>query len=290
MNSLKKKEKKFSDLSSGIDLKIESLQENSKAIDEKMYQSQEQAKATEKSISLKIEDLRSKGDELSNLIDVVEHYRTSLVELTIQTKILNELYISIKEKEVFVKNLDSKIVNFSHSIDQVMLSFDTKLKNQNEYYNDYQKTLEEIRQENIADIDQRLNDEKNNLGLLFDKFNNYVEDLDSKIIKADNLLNSLDKNQEKLKKEFITQSNELKDSQIIDYSNKLNSISSEKVASYIKKIDQNNEKKREEISIVFESLIKDINEFSINKDDSKQKTLSNDKYEVIGEEEEIFIE
>ncbi len=286
MNSLKKKEKKFSDLSSGIDLKIESLQENSKAIDEKMYQSQEQAKITEKSISLKIAELKSKGDELSNLIDVVEHYRSSLGELQIQTKILNDLYISTQEKESYVTNLNSRISNFSQTLDQIILSFETKLKNQNEYYNDYEKTLEQIRRENISDIEQRLTDEKNNLGLLFDKFNNYVEDLDSKIIKADNLVISLDKKQETLKKEFINQINELKSSQILDYSNKLNLISSEKNDSYIKKIEKNNEKKKEEISLAIDSLISNINEYSPKKENSSK----DDRYEVIGEEQEIFIE
>ncbi|MGD1821412.1 MAG: hypothetical protein ACPKM0_01470 [Pleomorphochaeta sp.] len=317
INSKMNNSKKNKDINKNLLSRIRNAEKN---IDEKIIISEEKIVEQQNEVSKmifqvdrKLQKLKTNGEEISKLTNVVERYRNMLGVLDVNTNETHDWVVKVRKESEDLSKLQDLIKEHQKETYKIIDTYDIAVEKQNTYYGDYEAKLEELRNGYIKEIDNYISIVEDKLNSKIHMLNTATTNLENIIQESSNMLNDLEKNQKdfqiensEIKKEFINTISKYKENEINKYKEKIIELNNKNKDSLLLGIEKVGLNKVEEIEQSINQVIDSINDMANNSEKTKILNISEDiedaeivkndkndekkKYEIVGEEEEIELE
>jgi DNA repair exonuclease SbcCD ATPase subunit len=261
------------------------LNENIILTEEKISSQKIAVNTLSSQIDIKIQELKSHGQELAKLSNTLNEYRSMLAILEVSTNKTHEWVITVRNDCKKLEELQKVIEEHQKSTLDIINSYGEAVEKQNAFYGEYESKLEVLKNNYINEINQSVKLAE--------------ENLNSKIISIDQVAKQAQKELEDSKKEFDVLNIEHKDfasqskaildeyknerdssltkikktieddiSSSIDlHKSKITQANEELLSKYLDKLESLNLSKMEEADTALNSLIQSINYLKENKEE-----------------------
>lgn len=268
------------------------LNENIILTEEKISSQKIAVNTLSSQIDIKIQELKSHGQELAKLSNTLNEYRSMLAILEVSTNKTHEWVITVRNDCKKLEELQKVIEEHQKSTLDIINSYGEAVEKQNAFYGEYESKLELLKNNYINEINQSVKLAE--------------ENLNSKMISIDQVAKQAQKDLEESKKEFdvlniehkdfASQSKAIleeykneRDSSLIKikktieedvfnsidlHKSKITQANEELLSKYVDELQSLNQNKMEEADNALNSLIQSISYLKDNKekDDRNKKT------------------